>query len=75
MRRKLILAALALLATLPNVGCLFLNRYDSDPNVRMAQLLNDSENLRQIRVEKARFWGTNQPSCLSYDRLNGSIGP
>jgi len=75
MRRKLILAAFALLATLPNVGCLFLNRYDSDPNVRMAQLLNDSENLRQIRVEKARFWGTNHPSCLSYDRLHGAIGP
>ena len=75
MKRKLMLAAFALVAILPNMGCLFLNRYDSDPNVRMAQLLNDSENLRQVRVEKARFWGTNQPSCLSYDRLNGAIGP
>ena len=41
MRRKLLLAVFALAAILPNTGCLFLNRYDSDPNVRMAQLLND----------------------------------
>ena len=75
MKRKLFLCMLALLATLPNVGCLFLNRYDSDPNVRMTQLLNDSENLRQVRVEKSRFWMTNQPSTLSYERLSGAIGP
>ena len=75
MRRKMFLLVVALITILPNVGCLFMNRYDSDPNVRMKQLLNDSENLRQVREEKSRFWGTNQPSLLSYDRLNGAIGP
>jgi hypothetical protein len=53
----------------------FGSKYDSDPNVRMSQLLNDSENLRKARIEKARFWGTSQPSCLPYERLNGAIGP
>jgi hypothetical protein len=50
-------------------------RYSRDPNVRMAQLLNDSNQLRRIRIEKARIWATNQPSCLSFERLNGAIGP
>ena len=75
MYRKFLGAACVFLATLACSGCLFLNRYDSDPNVRMKQLLNDSENLRQVREEKQRFWMTNQPSTLSYDRLNGAIGP
>ncbi len=75
MKRKLILAVLALGACLPSSGCLFLNAYDSDPNTRMKQLLNQSEDLRQIRDEKSRFWFTNQPSTLTYDRLSGAIGP
>lgn len=74
MKRRLILAALMLLACLPT-GCLPLNAYDSDPNVRTFQLLNQSEDLRQIREEKSRFWFTNQPSCLSYQRLSGAMGP
>jgi hypothetical protein len=60
---------------LPNTGCLFLNRYDSDPNYRMTQLLNESEDLRQAREECHRFWMNNQPSVLTYERLNGAIGP
>ena len=75
MKRRILLVALALIASLPNVGCLFLNRYDSDPNERMRQLLNESEDLRQVREEKRRFWMNNQPSLLTYDRLNGAIGP
>ena len=75
MKRKLLLAVLALAACLPNTGCLFLNRYDSDPNERTRQLLNESEDLRQIRQERTRWWMNGQPSCLSYDRLSGSIGP
>lgn len=75
MKRKLLLAALALVACLPNMGCLFLNRYDSDPNYRMTQLLNESEDLRQMREERHRFWMNNQASTLSYDRLSGHIGP
>jgi len=75
MKRRLIMSLLTIVACLPNAGCLFLNRYDSDPNERMRQLLNESEDLRQISAEKKRFWMNNQPSCLSYDRLSGSIGP
>jgi hypothetical protein len=75
MIRKLFIGALALVAVLPNTGCLFLNRYDSDPNYRMNQLLNESEDLRQAREEWHRFWMNNQPSVLTYERLNGAIGP
>jgi len=75
MKRKLILAALAIGACLPAIGCLPLNAYDSDPNGRMRQLINQSEDLRQVQQEKNRFWFTNQPSNLTYARLSGSIGP
>ena len=75
MRRKLILGVVAMLGVLSNTGCLNLNRYDSDPNTRMAQLLNESEDLRQARSEISRFWMNNQPSVLTYERLNGAIGP
>jgi hypothetical protein len=75
MRRKLLLGVAALLTVLPNTGCLFLNRYDSDPNVRTSQLLNESEDLRQAREEFHRFWMNNQPSTLTYERLHGAIGP
>jgi hypothetical protein len=75
MRRKIILGVVALAAVLPNTGCLFMNRYDSDPNYRTQQLLNESEDLRQAREEMHRFWMNNQPSVLSYERLNGAIGP
>jgi len=75
MRRKLILGMVAMFCVLPNTGCLFLNRYDSDPNTRMAELLNESEDLRQARDEWHRFWMNNQPSVLTYERLNGAIGP
>jgi hypothetical protein len=75
MRRKLILGVAALVAVLPNTGCLLLNQYDSERNVRMQQLLNQSEDLRQAREEWHRFWMNNQPSVLTYERLNGAIGP
>jgi hypothetical protein len=75
MRRKLILGVVALIGVLPNTGCLFLNRYDSDPNYRMNQLLNESEDLRQAREEFHRFWMNNQPSVLTYERVNGAISP
>lgn len=75
MRRKLLLGVVALAGVLPNTGCLFFNRYDSDPNYRTGQLLNESEDLRQAREEMHRFWMNNQPSVLSYERLNGAIGP
>jgi hypothetical protein len=44
-------------------------------NVRMQQLLNQSEDLRQAREQWHRFWMNNQPSVLTYERLKGAIGP
>lgn len=75
MKRKILLGLVALIGLMPNTGCLFLNRYDSEPNVRMTQLLNESEDLRQAREEWHRFWMNNQASTMTYERLNGHIGP
>jgi hypothetical protein len=73
MRRVLLLAAVAVLG-LANTGC-FLNQYSSDPNFRMQQLLNQSEDLRQIQGEWSRFWMNDQPSHLTPIRVDGGIGP
>lgn len=75
MKRRLIILTVAMIASLPTAGCLFLNRYDSNPNTRMVQLLNESEDLRQLRAEQHRFWMNDQPSTLSFDRLSGAVGP
>ena len=57
---------------LNNAGC-FLNIYSSYPNTRMTQLLNNSEDLRQIEQEWMRIWFTDQPSHMTYDRIHGGI--
>jgi hypothetical protein len=57
---------------LSNVGC-FINLYSADPNRRMMELLNISENLRQIEYEWERIWFTDQPSHLTPDRIHGGI--
>jgi hypothetical protein len=49
--------------------------YFESPNLRMRRLLNESEDLRQARVQFQQFWMNNQPSVLTYERLNGAIGP
>jgi hypothetical protein len=73
MRRLLLLAAVA--ALMPaSVGC-FVNQYSSDRNVRMEQLLFQSEDLRQIHDEWRRFWMNDQPSHMTYQRVHGGIGP
>jgi hypothetical protein len=71
MRRAFIMAAIALVA-LGNAGC-FIPIYPSDPNERVDALLVSSENLRQIKDEWARFWFTDQPSHMTYDRIHGGI--
>ena len=63
------------MACLTSSGCAYFNAYDSDPNVRTNELLNQSENLRQANEEVHRFWFVNQASTLSYERLNGYVGP
>jgi hypothetical protein len=73
MRRWFIFLGVVLLS-LGNTGCI-INIWDSDPNIRMEQLLNASEGLRQIRSEWSRFWFTDQPSHLTPIRVHGGVGP
>ena len=73
MRRWMLSAALALMA-LSNVGCI-INQYSSDPNERMQEMLNESENMRQLRTEWRRFWMIDQPSHLTPIRVHGGVGP
>ena len=70
MRRLLLVATAALM--LSNTGCL-INIYSSNPNRRMRELLNTSEDLRQIEYEWERIWFTDQPSHMTYDRIHGGI--
>jgi hypothetical protein len=71
MRRLLVLVALAALG-LSNAGCL-INIYSSNPNRRMAELINTSEDLRQIEYEWERIWFTDQPSHLTPERVHGGV--
>jgi hypothetical protein len=45
----------------------------ADRNRRIVELLNDSENLRQIEYEWERIWFTDHPTHLTAERVNGSI--
>jgi hypothetical protein len=71
MRRLLLVLFFASFA-MSNTGC-FLPIYSSDPNRRVQQMLNTSEDLRQIEDEWSRFWFTDQPSHLTYDRITGGL--
>jgi hypothetical protein len=73
MRRVLMLAATVVMLVGVN-GCM-INAYSSDPNLRMTQLINQSEDLRQIELEWVRFWFTDHPSHLTPERVDGSIQP
>jgi hypothetical protein len=66
--RLLMLAGLVL----GNTGC-FLNIWSPDPNRRMLELLNVSEDLRQIGNEWERIWMIDQPSHLTFDRIHGGM--
>jgi hypothetical protein len=72
--RRWILTAVVALISLSNTGCI-LNIWSSDPNIRAQQLLNVSEDLRQIRAEWNRFWMLDQPSHLTPVRIHGGVGP
>jgi hypothetical protein len=71
MCRTLLLVVLAACA-LNNAGC-FIPIYLSNPNERMSQLLNNSEDLRVIQYEWERIWFTDQPSHLTPERTHGGI--
>jgi hypothetical protein len=70
MRRLLMVVVAA--CVIGNAGCL-LNLYSADPNRRMAEMLNISENLRTMEYEWERIWFTDQPSHLTPDRIHGGI--
>lgn len=72
--RRFFAIALLLLMAAGNSGCL-LNLYSPDPNERMEQLIFQSEDYRQMKNEWKRFWFTDQPSHLTYERVHGGIGP
>lgn len=71
MRRLLLAVALGGLV-LGNSGC-FINAYSSDPNRRITELLNNSEDLRQIEYEWERIWFNDEPSHLTPERVDGGI--
>ena len=71
MRRLLLSVAVAGLV-LGNTGC-FINQYSSDPNRRILELLNNSEDLRQIEYEWERIWFTDHPSALTPYRVSGHL--
>jgi hypothetical protein len=69
--RRWLLAVLAGLV-LSNTGCL-INIYSSNPNRRIVELLNNSEDLRAIEYEWERIWFTDHPSHLTPERTDGAI--
>jgi len=69
--RRLLLVVFAA-CVLQNAGCL-LNIYSADPTRRIFELLNNSEDLRQIEYEWERIWFTDQPSHLTPERVHGGI--
>lgn len=58
---------------LSSAGCLPINEYSSDPDLRSQELMNQSEDLRQARLEWRRFWMIDQPSHLSPERIHGGM--
>ena len=71
MRRLLFLAAVGALSV-NTVGCMF-SEYSSNPNRRVNQLLNQSEDLRQAQNDWEHFWMLDQPSHLTRERVHGGI--
>lgn len=67
------LAPLALTGLiLSSVGC-FINEYSSDPNRRVNELENQSEDLRQMQDIWERFWFVDEPSHMTPERVHGGI--
>ena len=71
-KRILVAAAAAAVVSLANTGCV-INQYAADPNVRMDQLLNQSEDYRQIGEIWRRFWFNDMPSHMTPERIHGGI--
>jgi hypothetical protein len=72
MKRKSFFAFALAIVGLGNSGCL-INQYASDPNTRMEQLINQSEDQRQIGEFWRRFFFNDMPSHLTPERIDGGI--
>lgn len=72
MGRKLVFLAVIAAGLAGSTGCL-MNQYAADPNVRMEQLINQSEDQRQIGEFWRRFWFNDQPSHLTPARIHGGL--
>ncbi len=70
--RRLILAATLGLSLSANTGC-FLPAYSGDPPRRTAEMLNTSEDLRQLLDEWERIWFLDQPSHMTEYRTHGGV--
>jgi hypothetical protein len=70
---RLICVAILVSSLFGSMGCLPINEYSSDPDLRMSELMNQSEDLRQARLEWRRFWMVDQPSHLSPERIHGGM--
>ncbi|MCY2937693.1 MAG: hypothetical protein NTV55_04990 [Planctomycetota bacterium] len=69
---RILLAFLGFVALSSTTGCL-INAYPSDPGERTKALLNQSEDLRQLKEEWKRIWFLDHPSHLTPDRIDGGI--
>jgi hypothetical protein len=72
MLRKCALLAVIAIGLAGSTGCL-MNQYSPDPNTRMEQLINHSEDQRQISDFWRRFWHNDQPSHLTPARTHGGV--
>jgi hypothetical protein len=68
--KRLVLAVFAA-TVLANTGCI--NQYAAKPNVRMDQMLNQSEDYRQMGEFWRRFWFNDMPSHMTPERIHGGI--
>ena len=68
--KRLILGLFAAVA-LTGTGCV--NQYAADPLVRMDQMMNQSEDYRQMGEFWRRFWFNDQPSHLTPYRVHGGV--
>jgi hypothetical protein len=44
-------------------------------NLRIDELLNQYQEMKQMRAEWRKFWMNGQPSQMPYQRVDGGIGP
>jgi hypothetical protein len=68
--KRLTLGAFAAVAVW-QAGCV--NQYASDPVIRMDQMINQSEDYRQIGEFWRRFWFNEMPSHMTPERIHGGI--